>query len=204
MRPGRPGFANIHDNVMYHPSIPRFHLHSLDPPILLETGRYRKILIFDRPRRRNLERLGHGQRQVAIQTGRPRLFRRSIPQITLLRARIYPFHKCFDLRSGERPVVRELPATRIGWPRRHLAAPHLVPNGLRPRPGFIVSAQRHRSHLPRPMAFLAAILEDGKNVAEKRNGQHHRLHTYQYICFSDSLTQDCKRRIITYIGVSRC
>lgn len=203
MRPARSRFPNINHNVMHDAPIPRPDLDRLYPPVLFETGRHRKILIFDSPGRRNLKRLGR-QRQIGMQPVRPGLFRGRIPRIAFLRARICPFCKSFDILNAQRPVIRKMPATRIRPPRRHLARPHLIPNRLRPRPCFVVSPQRHGSDLPRAMAFLAVILENREDVAKERHRQYRSLHTYQYICFSDVLTQDCKRRIITYIGVSRC
>jgi hypothetical protein len=162
-------------------------------------------LIFHRPRRREFERPRHGQFKIVgrqVPAIRPDPFRRSIPQIPLLRTRICPVCKSFDVRRAERPVVREVAA--LGRPRRHFSRSYLVANSLGPRPRFIVSAQRHGTYLTRPMAFLAVILENRNHIAEERHRRQHSLHTYQYICFSDSLTQKRKWRIIAYIGVSQC
>jgi len=49
---------------------------------------------------------------------------------------------------------------RIGISRRHLAKQNRLADRRRPRAYFLVSGERHWSHLPRPMALDAGFLQD--------------------------------------------
>jgi len=85
--------------------------------------------------------------------------------ISFERTGFRPFCQRFDLPWTERPVVREMAATRIRKPGRHLARPNRVADGLRPTPGLRVGDKRHGRDFPRPMALLAPGLKNGENVA---------------------------------------
>jgi hypothetical protein len=61
---------------------------------------------------------------------------------------------------------------RVGKPRRHLPSDHRRLNRLRPRTRTLVRQERHLADFARPVAHLAAALENRKNVfIERGNGR---------------------------------
>ena len=96
----------------------------------------------------------------------PRLRRGHVFRIALRRAGGDPLDDRVDLRVAQRPVVLELlNADRlVEMPRRHLARLDAGRDRLRPGPRFLVRDERHRRNRIGPMARLALLLEDRRDV----------------------------------------
>ena len=91
--------------------------------------------------------------------------------ISLGRAGIHPFDDGRDLLVGQRHIVLEVvdAYVLVDVPGRHLAREDFLLDRLGPRPRFFISQQRHGRERVRPMAGLAAVLKDGRDVFGKRD-----------------------------------
>ena len=71
-----------------------------------------------------------------------------------------------DFVVGERSIVAEVldADVLVDEPRRHLARDDLLLDRPGPGPRLLVGQQRHRRDAARPMARLAVLLEDGRDV----------------------------------------
>src|SRR6516164_2833564 len=58
---------------------------------------------------------------------------------------------------------------RLREPGRHLSLDHRSLDGLGPRTRVLIGEKRHRGNLPRPMAALAVLLKDRKDVLVEGN-----------------------------------
>jgi len=76
-----------------------------------------------------------------------------------------PGKESCDLLCGKRRIVGEVSELWVGKPRRHHSALNAVCDGGRPCLGLLVRHQRHGGDFTGPVATLAVVLEQRKNVS---------------------------------------
>ena len=130
-------------------------------PRVLPVGRHRPRLRLHDDVRRTQPVL-----ELEAVAGRPDHRRRQVGPVAQRRAGVDPAHDGLDLLVAQRPVVDEVLDAHglVEMPRRHL--PRLDPRLDRARPGprLLVGDQRHRGHAAHPVAGLALLLQDGRDV----------------------------------------
>ena len=143
------------------------HLGFLHPEVFRDVSFYKDELIIDRALRRDLERLRHFDHKVRLDIPAflERTRRWTILRIAFGRAVVNPRHKCLDLGVAQSAVVQKVPDIRVGKPWRHLLSHDRRFDGLRPGTRIRVAQERHRSHLTRPVALLAVLLQNRKDVS---------------------------------------
>ena len=161
----------IKAKVMHHRWLARENLDGRDPGILLERSRNRQLLPFlDTASRDRIERKINSNIRLDLPTVCGPLNRgRRIFRIAFHGSTISPGRKSFDLGGFQGPVVVKVAVLRVREPGRHLFRKDRRFDRLRPRPGFLMAHQRHRSNLTWPMATLAILLQDRKHVLVESN-----------------------------------
>ena len=114
--------------------------------------------------------LAERRREIPALTIGPLLGLRHVLRVALRRARVHPAHDRVELFVGERSVVLEFldADAPIDLPRWHLALRHARLDRLGPRPRLRERHQRHRRHRVGPVARLALLLEDRRDVFRER------------------------------------
>ena len=93
--------------------------------------------------------------------------------VALRRAVAGPLHDGVDFLLRQRAVVLVVldADARVDVPGRHVARRHAIANRTRPRTRLFVGLQRHRRDRIRPVARLALVLENRRDVlGERRYG----------------------------------
>jgi hypothetical protein len=81
-----------------------------------------------------------------------------------------PSGKCCDLLGGERGIVGEVAAARVGKPRWLGLGVGTVTNLRGPGAGLGVGDERHGADFAGAMTALAMLLQDRQNVAVESRG----------------------------------
>ena len=168
----RSGFAEVRNDMMHHRAVGRPHFEHLHPLVFLEASRNDDILIVDHAGGRNGKRLWQLKNHIRLGNAPPldKLVQRRwhILRIAFLGAAVHPSNKRADRRRRECPLIREVPVLRIGVPRRHdlLRDDHFDHGG--PRLGVLIGQHRERRSLAWPVAGLAVLLQNGRDVLGKR------------------------------------
>src|SRR4029077_13014612 len=98
--------------------------------------------------------------------------RRSVVGVAFRSVGFGPGDEGRDLLSGERRVVGEMTAARIGEPGWHDFGASPVRHLARLEARLLVGDERHGSDLAKAVAGLAVVLEDRENVAVEGGGSH--------------------------------
>ena len=161
----------------------RFDLDGADPARLGQPGLgHRPEPLVLRPRRQRVRRrLDHEirlavERRVLPFIACPQVDRRRhVLRITGRRALVDPADDRRDLLAAQAAIVLELLDADglIDVPWRHLARLDAGLDRTRPRPALLERPQRHRRDRAGPMAALALLLEDRRNVFRKRRPLRH-------------------------------
>jgi hypothetical protein len=72
--------------------------------------------------------------------------------------------------GAQPPVVGKIAVSRVGEPGRHFPHGYLRLDGFGPGARFRIREKRHRADFSRPVADLAVLLENGKDVSIKCGG----------------------------------
>ena len=150
----------------HHPS--RWpHFRRLHPRVFRKSGRYDHMLIVDYPGSWNVIRLRQFVNLVRL-TDSPALdpidWRRDVLRITLGRACIGPLRKRFDFSRTHANAVRKFSIMWVRKPRRHFAVLYRYFHCHRPWSGLFVRQQRKWPGFTRPMAHLAFVLQNRRDV----------------------------------------
>ena len=155
------------------PAIARAELHGFEEHVLIERIRTPQREVRELPFGGDLELDWHlddcirrATDEIAPPTWEDRAVRGHA--VTLRRSRVYPGDDRVDLSLRQPALVAKSPEPWIGEPRRHLAGNDLRLDGARPRPGFPVRQQRHRSDLARSMTLDAVVEKDLRHVRVER------------------------------------
>src|ERR1043166_3912074 len=113
--------------MMYYRAIAGARFGRLNPPVFVEAGRRDEVLVFDRALRRDLECTGYFDDCVVrgqVPSGGPTGTRRGISLFSLPCPGVGPGGQSRDFAGGKGSVICELPAARVGEPRRHFTGEH--------------------------------------------------------------------------------
>ena len=165
--PLRFRFADERDEVMHDVPLGGTYFRRLNPAVLGEVRRHDDVLIVDDARGRNLE--GHRQLEHQVRCpDAPSLDPcdglRQIAPIALGRSAVGPSHDGVDVRGAQTHGVREPAVVRIGEPGRHPSIADGVLDLGRTPTRALIGQQRERARFTGPMADLAILLEDRRDV----------------------------------------
>ena len=156
------------------------YFRRLNPAVLGEVRRHDDVLIVDdarapEPRRASAARTPCPVSRCPIPRPTATGFGRS-RAIALRRSAVGPSHDGVDVRGAQPHGVREPAVVRIGEPGRHLSIADGVLDLGRTPARALIGQQRERARFTGPMADLAILLEDRRDVlrvgrdAELRRG----------------------------------
>src|ERR1700678_1526349 len=148
----------------------RPHFHHLHPLVLGKMSRHNFVRIFHFSARRNLHRprhLHHHIRLRNVPSFIPHVWRGRPARVSRRRSRLIPRRNGRNLLRTQRRIIRKLPISRIGKPRRHHLHLYRRCHLPRPWPRLLIGNQRHRRSLAASVATLAFILEDRKHILIK-------------------------------------
>ncbi len=152
---------------MHDLAVARADLDRLHPLRFGEVGRNVEVLVLDGAVGWQLVVLLHLQDDVG-RAGAPAFgelgSRGQQRRIALRCAAVGPGDQRCALRIGDHPLVVKRTRGRVGMPRRHVPLAHLVPDRLGPRPGLLISEERHRGDFARAMAARAVLENDRRYV----------------------------------------
>src|SRR6185503_3409279 len=86
------------------------------------------------------------------------------------RALVDPGQEGGPLPWCQAPVIGEMTEARVGMPGGHPAVLDDLGDRARPPTSVVVAQERERAGLARPMARLALLLDDGRDVRRIRDG----------------------------------
>ena len=145
-------------------------LGRLDPAVLLEIGRDAEVDVGHRPLGRDVIGLGHLEDDVGL-ADRPAFGKRpwaaAGPWVAQRRALIDPGQQRRPLLGREAAVVAEMAVPRVRVPGRHAPLVDHLADHRRMLARIVVSQQRERPDLAGPVAALALVLDDPRDVGRR-------------------------------------
>ena len=180
--------------MVYHPTVSRPELVRREPGVFLEVRRNRHVGIRHGTVGRDLERLEKCEDQIRL-ANRPAFGElRRLRQVGVVppgSPAIDPGGNRVDLGLREARVVLVGANAGVGAPGRHLPGQHLGLHGARPGTGVVVSHQRHRRQVVRPVTGHAVLEQDGRDVLGERRGPLRRRRAGNAGCSQHQQRRTC-------------
>ena len=168
---GRAGGVEVVERVVDDARVARLHFIRDDVLVFFQPGRQHEAAERVLPGRANVKIFRHLDDEVRFAES-PAVGvldrRRGVLWVAFGAARLLPRGQRVDVAERQRAGVGELgPADRL--PRRHLLVLRVVNDVRCPRYGLLVSHERERPDIARPVATLAVLLDDRGHVAVIRD-----------------------------------
>ena len=161
----------MNTSVVYHGPITRPHLAVDHPGVLGEAAGNNEVGVLDGSRSRYGIRLRNLKHHVGLDVPAFVPLDRcgSVLRIAFRSACVSPCRKLAHIRIAQAAIIGKVTIFGIGKPGWHFARDHRRFYGFSPWTRAVVVEKRRRSDLPRPMAALAILLQNGQYVFVKRH-----------------------------------
>ena len=151
---------------MHHAAVTGMNLDRAHPLVLRQVDRQNHVLIIDLRVGRNLERMrqaDHHAGAVDLPVVGPLDGTNRVLFLSFQRSARHPLVDGRDLLRLQDVLGRKFTAAFVGEPGRHFLRLHRIDDRLRPRPDLFIGNQWHRPDFARPVAGLAARLQNGQD-----------------------------------------